>query len=390
MFARISTWTALFATAVAASNVLELNPDNFDEHVGKGKPALVEFFAPWCGHCKNLAPTYEQLADAYAYAKNKVVIAKVDADGVGKPLGQKYGVTGFPTLKWFGPDGGEPEKYEGARDLEALATFVTSKSGVKSKLKQPPPGATLILDVHSFDEVVMDPTKDVLVAFTAPWCGHCKRMKPTYEDVAKTFLPESNCVLANVDADAKVNAPLAMKYEISSFPTLKFFSKDNKEPEDYDGERTEEAFVNFLNEKCGTKRAVGGGLNDEAGRIPEFDTLAAKFLTAVSDEKNAILKEAAALARAAGETAQQYLKVMNKVANSSEDYLGKETARLASILKKRTLNEKKLDEIKIKANILSSFVTLKAEEIKDAAGEKLEEIRENAEKITKEFTREEL
>jgi protein disulfide-isomerase A6 len=54
-------------------------------------------FAPWCGHCKNLAPVYEQLADAYAHAKGKVIIAKTDADGVGKPLGQKYGVTGYPS-----------------------------------------------------------------------------------------------------------------------------------------------------------------------------------------------------------------------------------------------------------------------------------------------------
>ena len=46
---------------------------------------------------QNLAPKYEELADAFSYAKDKVVIAKVDADGVGKPLGAKYGVTGFPS-----------------------------------------------------------------------------------------------------------------------------------------------------------------------------------------------------------------------------------------------------------------------------------------------------
>ena len=46
---------------------------------------------------KNLAPIYEQLGDAFAHAKDKVVIAKVDADGAGKPLGQKYGVTGYPS-----------------------------------------------------------------------------------------------------------------------------------------------------------------------------------------------------------------------------------------------------------------------------------------------------
>ena len=71
-------------------------------------------------------------------------------------------------------------------------------------------------------------------------------------------------MVANVDADDKKNSKLAQKYGITGFPTIKFFSKDKKdEPEDYDGGRTEEEFVAFLNEKCGTKRAVGGGLNDE-------------------------------------------------------------------------------------------------------------------------------
>ena len=46
---------------------------------------------------KNLAPIYEQLGDAFGHAKDKVIVAKVDADGAGKPLGQKYGVTGFPS-----------------------------------------------------------------------------------------------------------------------------------------------------------------------------------------------------------------------------------------------------------------------------------------------------
>lgn len=70
--------------------------------------------------------------------------------------------------------------------------------------------------------------------------------------------------MANIDADDKKNKDLARKYDVSGFPTLKFFSKDNKDhPEDYDGGRTEEDIVAYLNEKCGAQRAVGGGLNDE-------------------------------------------------------------------------------------------------------------------------------
>ena len=62
-------------------------------------PSRLDSDIPGLMRCcrQNLAPVYEQLADAYAHAKDKVIIAKVDADGVGRPLGQKYGVTGFPS-----------------------------------------------------------------------------------------------------------------------------------------------------------------------------------------------------------------------------------------------------------------------------------------------------
>ncbi|KAI0071063.1 protein disulfide isomerase [Panus rudis PR-1116 ss-1] len=359
---------AFTVVGALASNVIDLTPENFDSVVGQGKPALVEFFAPWCGHCKKLAPIYEELADAFADKKDKVVIAKVDADGVGRELGQRYGVTGFPTLKWFGPNGGDPETYSGGRELLDLAEYVTKQSGVKSNIRPPPPPAYQILDTHTFDEVALNKDKNVLVAFTAPWCGHCKRLKPIYEEVAKDFAPESDCVVANVDADAAANRPLAMKYEIGSFPTIKFFPKDNKdEPEDYDGERTEEAIVAYLNEKCGKKRVPGGGLSDDAGRFPEFDALAAKFFSATGDDRQTVLKEAEVLLKKAGEGAKHYLKVMEKVVNGSEEYIAKETKRLTSILQKRTLSAQKLDEIKIKSNILSAFK--KTEEAEESAEE---------------------
>lgn len=350
--------------AVTASNVLELGPDNFDAVIGKGKPGLVEFFAPWCGHCKNLAPTYEQLADAFSHAKDKVVIAKVDADGAGRPLGQKYEVSGYPTLKWF-DEKGNTEAYEGGRDLDALATFVSKKSGVKSNIKPPPPPATLILDAHTFDDVALDETKDVLVTFTAPWCGHCKTLKPIYEQVAKDFKPESNCIVANIDADAALNKELAGRYGVASYPTIKFFPRGGKEVEDYEGARTEEAFVNFLNEKCGTNRAVGGGLNDQAGRLAELDAIAQKFLTAVGTARDVAYKEGIALSEGLGSAAQYYVRVMERIVKDSETYIDKESKRLASILNKRMLASAKLDEIKIKLNILKAFVSQRLDDAEE-------------------------
>lgn len=77
--------------------------------------------------------------------------------------------------------------------------------------------------------------------------------------------------MANIDADDKKNKDLAMKYGVSGFPTLKFFSRDNKdEPETYDGGRSEAELISFLNSKCGTHRAVGGGLTDQVRVILMF------------------------------------------------------------------------------------------------------------------------
>lgn len=156
--------------SVFASSVIDLIPDNFDSIVlDSGKPALVEFFAPWCGHCKTLAPVYEELAQNLEWSKDKVTIAKVDADEH-KSLGQRFGVQGFPTLKWFDGKSDTPEAYSGGRDLESLTSFVTEKTGLKPKAKKSAPSHVEMLTDSTFvKEIGGD--KDVLVAFTAPWCG---------------------------------------------------------------------------------------------------------------------------------------------------------------------------------------------------------------------------
>ena len=163
--------TALAALgANAASSVLDLIPENFDKVVlQSNKPALVEFFAPWCGHCKKLAPIYDELAQNFEFAKDKVSIAKVDADAE-KDLGRRFGVQGFPTLKWFDGKSDKPEDYNGGRDLESLSTFISEKTGIKLKGKKIVPSAVEMLNDKTF-KTEIGGDKDVLVAFTAPWCG---------------------------------------------------------------------------------------------------------------------------------------------------------------------------------------------------------------------------
>jgi protein disulfide-isomerase A6 len=165
--------------ASAASAVKDLLPSNFDDIVlNSGKPALVEFFAPWCGHCKTLAPIYEELAAAFEHS-DKVTIAKVDADAH-KDLGRKHGVQGFPTLKWF--ENGKVEDYKSGRDLESLVAFVSGKTGVMMKQKKAEKSNVEMLNDSTFKEKIGG-EKDVLVAFTAPWCGR----EYSIEDPVVTF-----------------------------------------------------------------------------------------------------------------------------------------------------------------------------------------------------------
>jgi len=93
------------------------------------KDVFVEFYAPWCGHCKKLTPIWEKLAGVF-HNDNNVVIANLDADAH-KDVGTRYGVTGFPTLIYFSKSDKTGDRYSGARELTDLVSYVNSKAGTR-------------------------------------------------------------------------------------------------------------------------------------------------------------------------------------------------------------------------------------------------------------------
>ncbi|EON69878.1 hypothetical protein W97_09142 [Coniosporium apollinis CBS 100218] len=338
--------------ANAASAVIDLTPDNFDSIVLKsGKPALVEFFAPWCGHCKTLAPVYEELAQNFESVKDKVTIAKVDADDH-KELGRRFGVQGFPTLKWFDGKSDTPSDYSSGRDLDSLSAFVTDKTGVKPKTKKGVPSEVVMLTDSSFKQEI-GKDKDVLVAFTAPWCGHCKTLAPTWETLARDFASEPTVLIAKVDAEAPNARAIAEEQGIKSYPTIKYFPKGSTTPEAYNGGRTEKDLVSFMNEKAGTHRAVGGGLDSTAGLIPELDELVKQYLVKPDPE---ILKRGYKAMKEMGKDVyvEYYGKVAQKL-HANADYVEKELKRLEGLLSKGSLAPAKLDDLTKRSNILRQF-----------------------------------
>eukprot|EP00475_Leptophrys_vorax_P005923 TRINITY_DN1359_c0_g2_i1.p1 TRINITY_DN1359_c0_g2~~TRINITY_DN1359_c0_g2_i1.p1 ORF type:complete len:528 (+),score=116.19 TRINITY_DN1359_c0_g2_i1:93-1586(+) len=110
--------------------VITLDASNFDEIVGQHDFIVVEFYAPWCGHCKSLAPEYEKAAKALSDAGSPIKLAKVDADDKqNKDLAKKFEVRGFPTLKIFRKGADGPEEYKGPRDAAGIVSYLKKQSG---------------------------------------------------------------------------------------------------------------------------------------------------------------------------------------------------------------------------------------------------------------------
>jgi protein disulfide isomerase len=107
------------------NGVTQLVATTFNETVAQGD-ILVEFYAPWCGHCKALEPIYEELGKT-AGALEGLIIAKLDATANDIP-DTRFEVEGFPTLYFKAKDSEEVEKFNGARDLESIIEFLRKKS----------------------------------------------------------------------------------------------------------------------------------------------------------------------------------------------------------------------------------------------------------------------
>ncbi|KAJ1940497.1 hypothetical protein EC988_007018, partial [Linderina pennispora] len=345
---------ATVALGAGSGSVVDLTPKNFKQVVDGSKDVLVKFYAPWCGHCKNMAEDYEKLAEGYSHASD-IVIAEVNADEH-RDLGNQFAVQGFPTLKFFpkGEDIKTPVDYSSGRDLDSLVDFVREKTGVAGRIKKP---VSLVeeLDFDKFKQIALDEDKFVLVEFYAPWCGHCKRLAPIYAQLSEVFQNDDSVVIANYDAseDTKIRDEVT----IQGFPTLIAFpaGKDAKRIE-FEGDRSLESLVAFVNKHAGTQRTATGTLDQTAGRLAALDALARDFIDATTAQRKKIISNAKVVAsevhdKAQAKFAKYYVKVMEKVSSAS-DFAAKESERLANIVKSGAVNAGKLDGFAIRQNVL--------------------------------------
>jgi len=218
------------------NGVYVLNPTNFDGFVQSQELVMVEFYAPWCGHCKKLAPEYDAAALELKDAESVGVLAKIDANEH-QEIGSRYGVQGFPTLKIFKKGVQEPIDYEGGRTQFEIVEKIKELSDPNWS---PPKSEVIELTTDTFDSMV-NKEAIMLVEFFAPWCGHCKKLKPEYEKAAR-MLKDEQIPLATVDAT--VEKDLAKRFDVTGYPTLKIFR--NGKVSDFKGGRTTHDIVSTM------------------------------------------------------------------------------------------------------------------------------------------------
>merc|ERR1711937_658750 len=244
----------------SSDKVVNLTPSNFSEKVTKSDELwLVEFYAPWCGHCKSLTPAWKQAAEELDGVFN---VGAVDADKH-RSLGGQFGVQGFPTIKIFGANKKSPKDYKGGRDASSIVDSAFKELRQMVKDKKNGGGSSggsnsggnnnqqkkkssnvgdkdvVILTDQNFDDLVINSEDPYIVEFYAPWCGHCQRLEPEWNEAASELKAKTNGKVKLGKVDCTVEQGLQQRFGVQGFPTIKVFNAGMKSsPEEYNAGRT--------------------------------------------------------------------------------------------------------------------------------------------------------
>ncbi|ORX89752.1 thioredoxin-domain-containing protein [Basidiobolus meristosporus CBS 931.73] len=250
--------TFLLAFGLQSISALNLTPDTYEENVSSGI-WFVQFYSPYCRYCRELAPLWNELDLKLApkVEGKDFHLARVDCIEF-KEFCEQRGVTEYPTLHLF-KQGEKVDQFTGVRSYDNFEQFLLPRIGnaqlvrsedapesvpaeqvvINAPTEQGPPinpdGEVVILDSDSFDKL----TGPWFIKFFAPWCGHCKKLAPTWEELGSKLKNTIN--VGSVDCTD--HEGICKRNEIRGYPTLKFLQDGNSIS--YSGPRTLEKLSDF-------------------------------------------------------------------------------------------------------------------------------------------------
>lgn len=252
--------TSLALAAIALPvHTAQLTPDNFKDTTATGL-WFIEHYSPYCGHCRDFAPTWDKLVETTDKNAPSVHLAQVNCaiygggcfymhwgfifDLIHPDFCTESGIKGYPTLTMY-KDGHAVEKYNGNRKLDNLEAFI-GRHVEQATLAEPGVARAII----NTEGEVLDLTSEsfshnlakgpMFVKFFAPWCGHCKKLAPIWKQLGRHM--QNKLTIGQVNCDD--HGALCKSHGVQGYPTLIYLSEGGLRSE-YNGGRKLEQLKSF-------------------------------------------------------------------------------------------------------------------------------------------------
>ncbi|KAK2867868.1 hypothetical protein FQN49_003397, partial [Arthroderma sp. PD_2] len=229
-----------------------VGPETYSDYMSAGIP-LAYIFADTTEEREKYSTEFKDLAKKL---KGKINFATIDSKAFGAHAANLNLIPEkFPAFAIQDTVGNKKYPYDQEKKItkDEITKFVEGviSGEIEASIKSEPipesnDGPVTTIVAHTYEKIVMDNEKDVLVEFYAPWCGHCKALAPKYEQLGALYKDnkefDSKVTIAKVDATAN-----DIPDEIQGFPTIKLFVAGSKDkPVEYTGSRTIEDLANFV------------------------------------------------------------------------------------------------------------------------------------------------
>jgi len=245
-----------FITINSVPTIDEIGPENYKSYVDAGLPLAYLFVDLQVeGQQTDFVNRVQKIAVA---TKGKINWVYIDWYKYAKHA-ERLGLTGkvVPALSIDNMKTGKHFAYPESKEITEsdVKSWVdqyeagTLEPTIRSEdIPESNDGPVKIVVAKNYDQIVKDESKDVFVEFYAPWCGHCKKLAPIFDELGAALKDVDTVVIAKIDATANdVDASLGIR----GFPTIKFFPANNKNaPIDYEGDRTMEDMLSFIKQNA--------------------------------------------------------------------------------------------------------------------------------------------